>query len=227
MHGQEETSRIPRWTWVVLHLAELGVALWILLGGGYAVVGHWVGRTWMAGDAGRRIVLAAFGVVLWVRMTLTGVYLLQRRFGWSEAVPVIFASGVYQCGFALLGAGATAPLGTWDLVWFVAFFVGSVFNTGSELQRRAFKANPEHRGQLFTGGFFALCRHPNYFGDSVWGVAWALVTRNPWSAVIVLIEVGGFVFSQIPVLDRYLESHYGDAYREWSRHTKRFIPYLY
>ncbi len=227
MHGQKETSWVPRLTWVGLHLLELGGALWILLGGGYAMVGGWFGHTWGAGDEGRRLVLAACGVILWGRMTLTGLFLLERRFGWSEAVPVVLASAVYQWGFALLGAGSAAPLGLLDGLGIVAFLIGGVFNTGSELQRRAFKRKPEHRDQLYTGGFFSLCRHPNYFGDSLWGIGWALLSRNPWSIVIVSIEVGGFVFSQIPVLDRYLEQHYGDAYRAWARRTKRLIPFLY
>jgi protein-S-isoprenylcysteine O-methyltransferase Ste14 len=227
MHGQKESSSIPRVTWVVLHLAELGVVLFILFGGGYELLGHAMGLDWHAGDLGRRVVLAAFGVVLWVRMTLTALYLLRRRFGWSEAVPVLLATAIYQWGFALLGAGAAGPLDALDAIGIVLYVIGSVFNTGSELQRRAFKSKPEHAGQLYTGGFFALTRHPNYFGDSLWGLGWALVTHEPWSAVIVAIEVGGFVFSQIPVLDRYLESHYGEAYRAWAARTKRFIPFVY
>ncbi len=227
MHGQRETSQIPRLTWVVVHLLQLGVALWILLGGGYAVIGHWVGADWSAGDSARRVVLAVLGVVLWVRMTLTATYLLRRQFGWSEAAPVIAATAIYQWGFALLGAGAAAHLGPVDWLGIALFALGSIFNTGSELQRRAFKAAPEHAGKLFTGGFFSLCRHPNYFGDTLWGVGWALVTRSPWSAIIVAVEVGGFVFSQIPMLDRYLAEHYGDAYAQWAGHTKRFIPFVY
>jgi steroid 5-alpha reductase family enzyme len=172
-------------------------------------------------------VLAAFAVALWCRMTLTGLVLLRRRFGWSEAIPVVFATALYQWGFALLGAGARGSLDALDWIGIVAYLAGSYFNTGSELQRKAFKAKPEHAGMLYTGGLFALCRHPNYFGDTLWGVGWALVTHRWWSCIIVAIEVGGFVFSQIPVLDAYLEGHYGDAYRAWARKTARFIPFVY
>lgn len=227
MHGERETSRLPRTVWVVLHAAQVGVALWILLGGGYAVIGRWFGATWTAGDPARRVVLAVFAVVLWLRMTLTGLYILQRRFGWSEAAPVIFASAIYQWGFALLGAGAHGRFDVLDGIGIAMYAIGSAFNTGSELQRRAFKARPEHAGKLYRGGLFALTRHPNYFGDTLWGLGWALVTHAGWSAVIVAIEVSGFVFSQIPTLDRYLEAHYGDAYRDWARQTRRFIPFIY
>lgn len=227
MHGEDETSRLPRRVWVAAHAAQVGVTLWILLGGGYAVVGRWFGATWTAGDPARRWILAAFAVVLWIRMTLTGLYILQRRFGWNEAAPVIAASAIYQWGFALLGAGARGRLDVLDGLGIVLYIVGSYFNTGSELQRKAFKARPENRGKLYRGGLFALSRHPNYFGDTLWGIGWALVTHSAWSIIIVAIEVGGFVGSQIPGLDRYLEGHYGDDYRAWARRTKRFIPFVY
>jgi protein-S-isoprenylcysteine O-methyltransferase Ste14 len=227
MHGETETARGPRWVWVTLHLLELAVALWIVLGGGYALLGRWVGRPVVVGDGARRWVLAAFAVILFARMSVTGLVLLKRKFAWNEALAVAGGSGVYQLGFALCGAGTMAHLSVLDGVGVVLFVLGSVLNTGSELQRRAFKARPEHRGQLFTGGFFSLCRHPNYLGDAVWGVGWALLTQNPWSTILVAIEVGGFVFSQIPLLDRYLDAHYGEAYRDWARRTKRFIPFVY
>jgi protein-S-isoprenylcysteine O-methyltransferase Ste14 len=227
MHGERETSRVPRLVWVLLHAAEVGVSLWILLGGGNRTVGGWVGARWPVGDLGRRAVLAAFALVLWGRMTVTALYILKRRFGWGEALPVIFATAVYQWGFALLGAGARGRLDLLDAIGIVLYVAGSTLNTSSELQRRAFKALPANEGRLYTGGWFALTRHPNYFGDTLWGLGWALVTHNPWSAAIVAIEVGGFVFSQIPALDRYLEGHYGEAYRAWARRTKRFIPFVY
>jgi len=227
MHGEKETSRAPRFTWVALHLGQVVVAWWILLGDGYRRLGELVGRHWIAGDEQRRVVLAVLCVVLWIRMTLTGLFILQRRFAWSEAAPVIAASAIYQWGFALLGAGTKAPLGVAAWIGVALYAIGGVFNTGSELQRRAFKSKPENAGKLYTGGFFSLTRHPNYFGDSLWGLGWALVTGNAWSSIIVAIEVSGFVFSQIPELDRYLESHYGEPYRAWARRTKRFVPFVY
>jgi protein-S-isoprenylcysteine O-methyltransferase Ste14 len=227
VHGQKETSWLPRAAWVALHLAQVAVVMWILFGGGYQAIGQLIGREWHAGDLGRRVVLAVFSIVLWVRMTLTALYLLQRKFGWPEAAPVALATAIYQWGFTMLGAGTVGELDAIDVMAIAAYAAGGVFNTGSELQRRAFKSDPRNAGRLYTGGFFALTRHPNYFGDSLWGVGWALVTHDAWSALIVAVEVSGFVFSQIPTLDRYLESHYGDAYREWARHTKRFIPFVY
>ncbi|MEP6860135.1 MAG: DUF1295 domain-containing protein [Deltaproteobacteria bacterium] len=227
MHGRKETSRLPRMVWVAVHAAQVAVSLWLLLGGGYAMVGRWFGASWTAGDPDRSIVLAAFAIVLWARMTLTALVLLRRRMEWGEAIAVMFATAIYQWGFALLGAGTSGSLDVLDVIGIGLYVIGSFFNTGSELQRRAFKAKPEHAGQLYSGGLFALSRHPNYFGDALWGVGWALVTHTAWSIIIVAIEIGGFVFSQIPMLDKYLEEHYGDAYRTWARRTKRFVPFVY
>ena len=227
MHGEQEDSRLPRVVWVVLHAAQVVVSLWILLGGGYHAIGRWLGARWLPGDLGRRAVLAAFAVILWVRMTVTAFYILRRRFGWAESLPVIFATALYQWGFAMFGGGARGPLNLLDWSGIGLYIAGSYLNTGSELQRRAFKARPENRGRLYTGGWFAFTRHPNYLGDTLWGLGWGLATHNPWSAVIIAIEVGGFLFSQIPALDRYLESRYADAYRAWARNTKRFLPFVY
>jgi protein-S-isoprenylcysteine O-methyltransferase Ste14 len=227
MHGEAERSLAPRITWVVLHLGQVALAGWILLGGGYEALGRLAGAGWTAGDPGRRVALLACGALLWLRMTYGVLVLVTRRFSWGEAAPVTLASAVYQLGFALLGAGEAARLGTADAAALLLVAMGSALNTGAELQRRAFKAHPEHRGHLCTGGFFALARHPNYLGDVIWGVGWALLTRSPWAWLIVAVEVAGFVFSQVPTLDRYLERRYGDEYRAWAGRTARLFPFIW
>ncbi len=227
MYGQDEISHAPRLTWVALHLALVGVAAWILLGGGYGAVTGLFGAARTPGDPGRRTVLFLFGAVLWVRMTLTVLVLLKRRFGWSEFGAVLAATVIYQVGFPLLGAGARAPLGWPDGLGIALFLLGSWLNTGSEFQRKRFKDDPAHRGRLYTGGLFRLARHINYFGDFTWAVGWALVTRNAWAGLIPLLMAAGFIFVNIPALSRYLHAHYGAEYDEWARHSKRFIPFVY
>ena len=117
MHGAEETSQLPRTVWTVAHLVIVLTVAWLYFGGGSAA----------AGDMGRRAVLFAFAVALWVRMAITAFVLLERRFDWSECFPVIGAVAFYQFGFALLGGGNSAPLNVLDvlgialLVFFVNF----------------------------------------------------------------------------------------------------------
>jgi protein-S-isoprenylcysteine O-methyltransferase Ste14 len=37
----------------------------------------------------------------------------------------------------------------------------------------------------------------------------------------------GFIFFNIPELSNYLEKIYGDDYQEWSKNTKKLIPFIY
>lgn len=227
MYGHEEVSRRPRRAMVAVHALVTALAGWFLVGSGTGSVGHLLGVAWAPGDPGRRALLLAFGIVLWLRMSGTALVLLRRRFRFSEMGAVIGGVALYQLGFALLGVGSPQPLGAWDVVAALLFLGGGALNTLSEWARLRFKARPENRGKLYTRGPFALVRHPNYLGDCLWGVGWALATRSPWSILIVLAEISGFVFANIPQLSAYLERRYGDAYREWARHTARLVPWIY
>ncbi|MEJ2287970.1 MAG: isoprenylcysteine carboxylmethyltransferase family protein [Deinococcales bacterium] len=227
MYGQDEVSRWPRRTMVLVHALVTALAGWFLVGSGTAAVSHLLGVTWTPGDPSRRALLLAFGVILWLRMSGTALILLKRRFRWNEMAAVGFGVALYQLGFALLGVGSSRPLGPLDVLAAVLFLGGGALNTGSEWARLRFKARPGNRGKLYTRGPFALVRHPNYLGDVLWGVGWALASRSPWSILIVAAEIAGFVFVNIPQLSAYLEQRYGDAYREWAARTARLIPWLY
>lgn len=228
MHGQQETSSTPRVVCICLHAAFLAVAAWIYFGRGAEVLLGWAGPDWaQQGDAGRRMLLLFFGVVLFVRLTLTLSVLLQRRFDWSELGGVAFALLVYQVGFALLAVGEATPLDTFDGAAVFLFLVGSALNTGSELQRKRFKADPGNRGKLYTGGLFRLARHINYFGDLLWVGAWAFVTRNPVAAIVPVLLAMGFLFAFIPSLSKHLRARYGAQYEKWERETSTLIPFVY
>lgn len=230
MHGEAETSRIPRVAWVLVHLVLVGVGVWMLVGGGLGALGRQVGSDWGSLDRARAWVLAGFGVMLWVRMTLTALVLLQRRFPWSEFFPVSLACAVYQIGFPLLaGAGpwSDAGLGWPDAIGIGLFIGGSALNTGSELQRKRFKTDPASKGKLYTRGLFSVVRHPNYLGDTLWCAGWAVVTHNPWSAVVPLALAAGFIFFFIPALSRHLREHYGSQYDAWAEETKAFVPWVW
>ncbi len=212
---------------VVAHALVAALAGWFLVGPGTLAVGHLLGVAWVPGAPGRRALLLAFGIVLWLRMSGTALMLLRRRFRWNEMGAVVGGVALYQLGFALLGVGSPRPLGPWDVVATLLFLGGGALNTLSEWARLRFKSRPENRGKLYTHGAFALVRHPNYLGDCLWGVGWALATRSPWSILIVLAEISGFVFVNIPQLSAYLEQRYGDAYRDWARRTARLVPWIY
>ncbi len=227
MHGAKETSFLPRTLWAFLHLLLVGVAWWILFGGGYSAVAGWIGLDGDVGNWRRRSMLLSFGLVLWVRMTFAAFVLLKRKFGWEEFIPVMFACALYQIGFPLLGAGSQSSLDIWDVAGISMYVLGSFLNTGAELQRKRFKEKPENKGRLYTGGLFRFARHINYFGDSLWCLGWAILTRNLWALFIPSVLTLGFVFFFIPSLSRYLRDRYKGDFDQWEERTKAFFPFIY
>ena len=81
MHGELETSIVPRSVCVAVHLALVAVAAWIYFGSGIEWVGGSFGIDWSSGEFVRRFLLFSFGVFLWLRLTFGMFWLLKRKIG--------------------------------------------------------------------------------------------------------------------------------------------------
>ena len=228
MHGVTENSRFTRVVCTLIHLSFLVIAGWIYFGNGlnqlHGLLGY---ENSSKPDIARQVVLFSFGVVLFVRLSITLFYLLKRKFDWPELSGVIFAVFLYQILFAVLGAGESEALNYFDFLGIFLFILGSIFNTLSEFQRKWFKDKPENKGRLYNGGLFAYARHINYFGDSLWVTGWAMLTRNIWSYTVPAFITILFLFVFIPSLTKYLETRYSDQFEQYRQQTKTFIPFIY
>lgn len=227
MHGEVETSMKTRYFILIAHVIIINFVTWIYFGGGIEVIGLLFGLTLLPGNLIRRTILLSFGVVYFLRVNLTLFYLLKRKIEWKETGAIIGGLVFYQVGLALSGAAQSALIDPIDYIAIGVFIIGSFLNTGSEFQRKLFKDRPENTGKLYKGGLFILARHINYFGDSVWTIGWALMTRNWFGAIMPIFCTLGFVFASIPMLSKYLEERYKEQYREWASKTKKFIPFVY
>lgn len=227
MHGIEETTRLPRTVWTVVHLGMLGIVGWLLFGGGVETIGSWARQDWQPGNLSRRYLLLGCGVLLWCRMTISTFFLLKRKFAWSECLPVIGACALYQLGYAALGSMSSSPIDGLDYAAITFFLLGSGINTGSEWQRNNFKKTPNNKGKLYTQGLFSVVRHPNYLGDVLWATGWAMLTRNYWASVIPIICFSFFAFMFIPQLSKYLAERYPEQYPEWEKRTRKILPLIY
>ena len=84
------------------------------------------------------------------------------------------------------------------------YAVGMLTEMISELQRKAFKADPANKGKPYGGGLFSLATNVNYGGYTLWRTGYAITAAGlPWGIV-----VGGWFFYDfatrgIPVLDQY------------------------
>jgi steroid 5-alpha reductase family enzyme len=144
---------------------------------------------------------------------------------WSEVGIVLPWLAMIHLVYAFAGGKNPSPVNVFGLVGVVLDLLGSFFNTVSEYQRKRWKArNP---GKLYTRGLFRISRHVNYFGDSVLFTGFALLTGTLWSLVIPALMTTMFLFQHAPSLEKYLESKYGNDFREWSSKTAMFVPFLY
>ncbi|RJE22944.1 hypothetical protein PHISCL_04713 [Aspergillus sclerotialis] len=91
------------------------------------------------------------------------------------------------------------------------FTIGLLMETVAEAQRKQFKSNPENTGKIYTKGLWALARHVNYGGYTLWSAGYMLAAGG-WAAglfVMALLTLD-FYYRPIPGLDRYMTEKYGE-----------------
>ena len=228
MHGEYGKSAGPKWLLALVHLAAVGVAAWLLLGGGLQSVAALRGSAWPVASLARRWMLVGCALGYFLRVNVTVFYLLQRKFGWGEAGFIAIWAVVIHTLFAYWGGTNSQALNPVVATLALLFYVsGSVLNTGSELQRKWWKDQPQNKGRLYTGGFFRYAMHINYFGDELLFTGYAMLTGSAWAFLIPVLMIAGFVFASIPQLDRHLREHYGAEFDDYARRTREFVPFIY
>ena len=225
LYNQKNKSYPQKIVLTILEIIIIAISYWILFANGYYKIFHPLNPG--QGNTVRHIILFTFNIIVFLRILVTSFYLIKRRMPWEEAFSIPFAFALYYIGFALLGFKSPVNIGTIDIIGILLFLLGSFLNTGSELARDIWKKKPENKGQLYTSGLFKYSMHINYFGDLLWVSAYAFVTRNWYSILIPIFLFCFFVFFNIPKLDNYLKSKYGDKFDNYQKTTKKFIPLIY
>lgn len=104
------------------------------------------------------------------------------------------------------------------------FALGSALETGSELQRKRFKASGP-KGALCTGGLFGVARNINYAGYITWRTGMALATCSPWAALSPAFHAHDFGSRAVPMLEKYMSEKYGEQWEAYRRATPhRLLP---
>lgn len=227
LYGQKSKS-IPQKA--VIHIIEiffLWLSYWVLFSHGGDIVQNVVGIYNANRDTARRMIIFIFNVIIFIRIAFSMFYLLKRKIPWGESIDVPFAFALYYIGFSLFVLPVSVPVSLFDYIAILIFIVGCSLNTIGELLRDQWKKDSNNKGKLYTEGFFKYSMHINYFGDLLWVIAYAMITRNIYSITIPIFLFCFFVFYNIPKLDKYLLGKYGSQFIQYSKSTKKFIPFIY
>jgi steroid 5-alpha reductase family enzyme len=144
------------------------------------------------------------------------IFLLQGFLLLIISVPVI-----------LVNLSPPIPLNRLDVLGFLVWLTGFLFEAVGDFQLVLFKRNPAHKGKIITSGLWRYTRHPNYFGEVTlwWGIYLiALSVPFGWLAVVGPITISFLILkvSGIPMLEKKYE---GNAeFQEYKRRTSAFWP---
>jgi len=154
------------------------------------------------------------------RVSLVTVFLLQALLLWIVSLAVQF--GVF--------AGKPGTFGALDWLGVAIWCTGFIFETGADLQMLLFKRNPANKGKVLDTGFWALSRHPNYFGESLmWWAIYILILPtgyalpaliSPVLITFLLLKVSGVTLAEKDMTSRRPD------YQAYKERTSTFIPWF-
>jgi protein-S-isoprenylcysteine O-methyltransferase Ste14 len=221
LYSKKSEGKTPQLIWLVAQLVFLGISYWVLFPGRDVAKGY-------AGflENSSRVTLYLFNVITFIRFIFTLFVFIKRRIPLEESISVIFAFALYFVGFSvfLVQGAIVPPIGV--ITGIALFLVGSYFNTFSEYQRMQWKKDKANSGHVYVDGLFKYSRHPNYFGDCLWVLGYAVVTGNPWSFIVPALLFAFFLFYNIPIQEMHMNEKYGEEYEAYGRKVKKLIPYI-
>jgi protein-S-isoprenylcysteine O-methyltransferase Ste14 len=221
IYTDKSPSIAAKATLVVTHLVVLGAVIWLLLGPGLYFAENLFRQQERLAPSLMRYSLVTAGAIYFGRTSVTLVVFMKRRMRWSEGAFIAIWIAMFSFMFAYFGGRNEGPVGFTVGVGCLLYLSGSALNTVSELQRHIWKSRIENSGHLYTGGLFRYSRHINYFGDEILFIGWATLTGCEGLMLVPLVLAAGFVFANIPLLDKYLEDRYKDEYRTYARSVKQ------
>ena len=90
-----------------------------------------------------------------------------------------------------------------------------------------YRVHVSERGRIIKRGIYRWVRHPSYTGGMVFNLGLALALTNWRSTALVIIGMVVMYFYRVRVEERALLEVHKDAYSEYMRHTKRFVPFVF
>lgn len=80
------------------------------------------------------------------------------------------------------------------------------------------------KGELFTRGAYALCRHPIYGSWIVFNVPGLVLLADNWTGLLAPLPMYVALRVLVREEEEWLERTFGDAYREYRARVRRVLP---
>lgn len=144
------------------------------------------------------LALFVWGVLPWA------ISLLSPRYGWRMGRPAIWN---------LLGLIPTL-LGTAGLIWGMASHAAQS-SEGIDMEL--------DKSYLLRGGLYSLSRNPMYLSELVLLLGWVVFYGSIALAIAFAIWFLFFNYYQIPLEERILEAHFGEAFRDYRQKVRRWL----
>ncbi len=141
-------------------------------------------------------------------------FLLTNTAGWGYCLPFYFA------------ARRGGPLNALDWSALVLYLLGTVLHFGSDYQKYRFKIRPNSRGKLLTSGFWRFSRHPNYFGDFLIYLSFALLGGHLGGWLAPVLNLLQYLGDAIPKNEQWAAERYGEAWQRYKNQTPMFFPFF-
>ncbi|MEZ4385759.1 MAG: DUF1295 domain-containing protein [Nannocystaceae bacterium] len=175
------------------------------------------------------LVLLGMWQAHYVQRTLIFPFLL-RTGGKPTPVSVVAMGFGFNLVNAYLNARAISHLAAYDASWLVdpRFLIGAALfafgynlNRSSDRALRNLRAPGESGYKIPRGGAFELVSCPNYFGELVEWIGWAIAT---WS----LAGLSFAVFTAANLVPRAISHHrwYKEKFPDYPRERRAVIPFL-
>jgi len=91
-----------------------------------------------------------------------------------------------------------------------------------------FLTGNKNNGKVLDTGLWALCRHPNYFGESLFWWGTYIVNYSAgriWTIVCPLVFTLMVVYvTGVPVVEKQMREELGSQYEEYIKRVPKFIP---
>ena len=164
---------------------------------------------------------AIFSAVLVIyTLSRSQPYRFSRFMAFESILSLIFLNGSYW----FLDPFSIFQVISWILL--SASLILAVMGFSALKTKGAPKGDFEDTTKLITSGIYRYIRHPLYASLLWFGLGAFLKELSILGGLLIVVLIVA-VFLTARIEERHNLDRFGEEYREYSRRTKRFIPYLF